>query len=131
MRKSAKIITALSVTGLAVVAGSAFTGAGLTNNDGPTQFIGGTVNQLVTGATLESLTYGFGDDTTKTTAKSVVMTFGEDANGKSVDLVLTGSTDPVNEDFVCTGVITNNTITYGGSQKDVSKATITVFEATV
>lgn len=82
MRKSAKIISALSVAGLAVAAGSAFTGTGLTNTETTSQFIGGTVVQTVTGATLSNVTYGFSDDT-KVLADSIALTF-TGATGKSV-----------------------------------------------
>lgn len=79
MRKSAKIITALSVTGLAVVAGSAFTGTGLakTDNVAATQFIGGAVSQEVKGATLDTIAYTFENETTKTHITTVRLTFTE------------------------------------------------------
>jgi hypothetical protein len=91
MRKSAKLITALSVTGLAVVAGSAFTGAGLstTGQANSAQFVGGTVSQSVTGATLDSLVYGFTDGT-KTAVNQVTLTFADATGGKTPTVSLTG-----------------------------------------
>jgi hypothetical protein len=89
MRTSAKVISALSVAGLAVVAGSAFTGAGLINDAGSTQFVGGTVNQEVSGATLDTLVYGFTDGT-KTAVNQVTLTFADATGGKTPTVTLTG-----------------------------------------
>lgn len=61
MRKSSTILAAVAVAGLAVAGGTAFTGTGVINNAGATQFVGGTVNQSVTGATLSSVVYSFGE----------------------------------------------------------------------
>jgi hypothetical protein len=55
MRKSTKFLGALAVAGLLAAGGSAFTSTGVTNNAGATQFVGGTISQNVTGATLSSL----------------------------------------------------------------------------
>ncbi|HET7140304.1 MAG TPA: hypothetical protein VFI36_09100 [Arthrobacter sp.] len=92
MRKSAKIITALSVAGLAVAAGSAFTGAGLSTSGSAAspQFVGGTVSQTVTGATLTNLEYGFGADVTKTAVSQVTLTFADATGGKTPTVSLTG-----------------------------------------
>lgn len=91
MRKSAKIFTALSVAGLAVAAGSAFTGAGLSTSGtaASPQFVGGTVSQTVTGATLDSLVYGFTDGT-KTAVNQVTLTFADATGGKTPTVSLTG-----------------------------------------
>lgn len=128
MRKSAKIITALSVTGLAVVAGSAFTGAGLTTTGtaSSAQFVGGTVSQAVTGATLDSLVYGFTDGT-KTAVNQVTLTFAPGVDGKTPTLSLDG--DGALTAFTCGAITTNVSVCNAGeglSQADVDSATVTV-----
>lgn len=125
MRTSAKIVTALSVTGLALAAGSAFTGAGLSNTAGPTQFVGGTVTQTVTGATLTGLEYGF-TDATKTAVNQVTLTFAAGVDGKTPALSLTGGTPAA---FTCTAIdaVTNTSVcTTTGSQSGVDSAAVTV-----
>ncbi len=54
MRTPSKIITALALAGLAVAGGAAFTATGVDKPCRQSQFIGGTVAQSVTGATLTS-----------------------------------------------------------------------------
>ena len=128
MRKSAKLITALSVAGLAVAAGSAFTGAGLTNAAGSAQFVGGQVSQTVTGATLTDLEYGF-TDATKTAVNQVTLTFADATGGKTPVLSLAGggtatfSCDPIDGTSfvsVCDPVVADTTKT------DVTSASVTV-----
>jgi hypothetical protein len=102
MRKPTKILVALAFGGLAVVGGStALTGTGLTNNAPDTQFIGGTVSQSVTGATLSAINYSFADDT-NTAIDEVLLTFASDAAGKTVaiNFTTTGTAKP----FTCTVV---------------------------
>jgi len=127
MRMSAKIITALSVTGLAVVAGSAFTGTGVTNAAGATQFIGGTVSQSVTGATLDSVVYGFTDGT-KTSVNQVTLTFADATGGKTPTLSLTGGTAAT---FTCAAINGTSFVSVcdaaaGTSQTGVTTASVTV-----
>jgi hypothetical protein len=128
MRKSAKIITALSVSGLAVVAGSAFTGAGLTNNAGATQFIGGTVSQSVTGATLSNLQYTFADPA-KRDVQLVTLTFANgSAAGKNVDVVLTNEAG-TNFPTACEQDDADNnkfTCEYALETLDIKSASVTV-----
>ncbi len=63
MRTPSKIITALALAGLAVAGGAAFTGAGVTNSvSAASQYIGGTVDQNVSGAELSSAVYGYWTD---------------------------------------------------------------------
>ena len=128
MRTSAKIVTALSVTGLALAAGSAFTGTGLANTAGPSQFVGGTVSQSVTGATLTNLKYGFTDGT-QTAVNKVTLTFAPGAQGKHVGLVLTGGNQT---GFGCTDIdvdgISVCNAGQGLSQGDVGSAAVTVTE---
>lgn len=128
MRTSAKIVTALSVTGLALAAGSAFTGAGLVNAAGSSQFVGGTVSQTVTGATLNSLVYGFTDGT-NTAVDKVTLTFAEGAATKVPTLSLTG--DGAAAVFTCGAIDAVTGISVcdaaeGTSQSDVDSASVTV-----
>jgi len=129
MRKSAKLITALSVAGLAVAAGSAFTGAGLstTGQASSSQFVGGQVTQNVSGATLDSLVYGFTDGT-KTAVNQVTLTFADATGGKTPTLALTGGTAAT---FTCNAVdpasfISVCTAGTGTSQTGVTSAAVTV-----
>jgi hypothetical protein len=122
MRKSAKIISAVAVAGLAFAASAAFTGAGLANNAGGSQFVGGQVSQTVTGATLSTVTYNF-TDPAKTTLTSVTLGFA-DAEGEQVSLVLASAEGTA---FTCT-VITSgvSTCTSATAVTGVTGATITV-----
>lgn len=89
MRTSAKIISAVAVAGLAFAASAAFTGAGLTNNAGATQFVGGEISQTVTGATLSGISYVF-TDATNTAVSGVNLSFADaQANGQQVAITLT------------------------------------------
>ncbi|WPU08575.1 hypothetical protein [Pseudarthrobacter oxydans] len=103
MRKSAKIITALSVAGLAVAAGSAFTGGGLTNTAGSSTFVGGSVTQTISGATLSGISYAY-VDSSNTSVSNVTLTFADDAAtyGKTVSALLSGGTGT---NLACTGTL--------------------------
>ncbi|MFD5276334.1 hypothetical protein ACFWIX_02105 [Pseudarthrobacter sp. NPDC058362] len=114
MRKSAKIVTALSVAGLAVAAGSAFTGTGLTNNAGESQFVGGTVSQAVSGATLTNVGYGFYDTDTQNEINSIALTFAAGAEGKAVTVTTTGGSGGT---FTCEAI--------GAATANVSNCTFT------
>jgi hypothetical protein len=80
----------VAVAGIAAAGGSAFTGSGLTSTAAASQFVGGTVAQAVTGATLNDVAYGF-TDATNTSINSVLLTFEADAVGKSVAIALSGN----------------------------------------
>jgi hypothetical protein len=107
MRKSAKIITALSVAGLAVAAGSAFTGTGVTTSGqaSAAQFVGGKVSQAVSGAILTNVAYSFADADTKNMVNGITLTFAEGANGKAVTAVPAVGAGGSGGTFNC-GVIT-------------------------
>lgn len=85
-----KLIGAVAVVGILAAGGSAFTATGLTSTAGASQFIGGTVSQAVTGATLNGITYGF-TDATNTAVDTVTLTFAADAVGKHVAIALAGN----------------------------------------
>ncbi len=126
MRKSSKIIVAVAFAGLAAAGSAAFTGSGLSSSAGATQFIGGTVNQGVSGATLTDVEYSF-TDATKTATNQVLLTFATDADGKTVAISLSGSGATA---FTCTDVeILNHTSTCspdGAPATGVTGANITV-----
>jgi hypothetical protein len=96
MRKSLKVLTAVAVAGLALAGGSAFTGTGLATSGtaASAQFVGGTVNQSVTGATLSTIAYTFAD-TTNTSATAVKLTFADATGGKTPTIELNSSGTPI------------------------------------
>ncbi|MCW2541491.1 MAG: hypothetical protein JWN95_3216 [Frankiales bacterium] len=101
MRKSTKFLAAVAFAGLAAAGGSAFTGSGVTNNAGASQFVGGTVSQSVTGATLSSLEYSYAD-ASNTAIHSALLTFADaDSDGKAVGIVFTGGNAAA---FTCTAI---------------------------
>ena len=62
LSKRAKISAgALVLAGMVAAGGAAFTDTGVTDQAGASQFVGGTVTQSVTGATLSNIAYGFAD----------------------------------------------------------------------
>jgi hypothetical protein len=103
MRISSKITVGVALAGLAAAGGAAFTGTGLANNAPATQFIGGTVSQSVTGATLSGITYGFADDQAKTQVNSITLAFTGTENGRTVTVTPAGGTGGT---FACSS--TNN-----------------------
>lgn len=104
MRNSAKIVTAVAVAGLAFASGSAFTGTGLANSAPATQFIGGTVSQSVTGATLAGVNYAFADTDAKTQVDSIMLNFTSTADGTTVSAEPSGGSGGT---FTCSDVLTN------------------------
>ncbi|MHA7153473.1 hypothetical protein [Arthrobacter sp. TMN-50] len=127
MKKSTKLVAALAVAGLAFAGGSALTGTGLSTTAGSTQFVGGTVSQSVTGATLSSLVYGYTDNT-KTAVNSVTLTFADATGGKTPTIALTGGTATT---FTCTAISATTFVSTcspgtGLSQSGVTSAAVTV-----
>ena len=106
MRTSTKIVSALAAAGVVAAAGAAFTATGIEtsgNADVP-QFIGGTVSQAVTGATLNDIEYGFvgGGSGPKTAISSITLTFTDsNADGMTVAAVPSGGAGSA---FTCTAV---------------------------
>jgi hypothetical protein len=130
MQKTAKLVTALTLAGLAFAGSTAFTGAGLSSVAGPSQFIGGTVTQTVTGATLNSLAYGFtAGDNTKTQVETVTLTFAAGSEGKAVGLTLDATGGAT---FTCPAIdVSNASVCVIVPAPDtfvtnVTKATVTV-----
>lgn len=127
MRNTKKILGTVAVAGLVAAGTSAFTGTGLTNGAGATQFVGGTISQSVTGATLNSLAYGYTDGT-KTAVNLVTLTFADATGGKTPTITLTGGTAVA---FTC-GAINATTFVStcapaaGASQTGVTSTAVTV-----
>jgi hypothetical protein len=101
MRKSQKIMLAAGLGIAALAGGTAFTGTGVTDNAGATQFLGGTVSQSVTGATLSNVAYGFADAPANTEVNSITLTFGDATGGKTPTISLNNSSGTA---FTCTAI---------------------------
>lgn len=125
MHKNAKIVGAVAVAGVVAATGSAFTATGLTNTAGATQFVGGTVSQGVTGATLSNVAYTF-SGTSNTAVTKIDLTFAAGVDTKAVTVALTGAD---NDTFTCTA-ITSNVSTcstaVGGSYTGLDSLAVTV-----
>jgi hypothetical protein len=132
MRKSFKIVGGLAIAGLTGAAGSAFTATGLTTTGtaASDQFIGGTISQAVTGATLDSIVYDYVDAATKTAVKKITLTFTTAADGVTVAAVATGGN---NGTFSCSDIATLvSTCTYVvGADTEVGSTGITSLSVTV
>ncbi|WP_104172052.1 hypothetical protein [Arthrobacter sp. Y81] len=106
MRKSAKIITALSVAGLAVAAGSAFTGGGLSTSGTAAEdsYVGGSVTQNINGATLTDTSYAYVVGGSNTAVASVTLTFADEpaTYGKTVTAALGGGSGT---NLTCAGAL--------------------------
>jgi len=96
MKTPTKLITALALAGIAVAGGAAFTGVGLVNAPTVTQFIGGSVEQAITGAQLISVNYTHNTTVPLVTEITAVdFTFTPDTTliGKKVHVAWTGGTE--------------------------------------
>jgi hypothetical protein len=117
MRKITKIITATAFAGLIAAGGAGLTGTGVTDATGGTQFIGGTVSQSVTGATLTGVVYHFvgGDTGPKTNVNSIDLSF-TGADGKTVDVAANAlainATFSGNGTAAITGTVAAGTVTF-------------------
>ncbi|WP_138413966.1 hypothetical protein [Sinomonas gamaensis] len=112
MRKSQKIMLAVGLGAAALASGTAFTGTGLANTAPATQFLGGTVGQTVTGATLAGVSYAFADAPANTEVNTINLTFANTADGRTVAVTPSGGTGS----FTCTAVASNaSTCTFTGT----------------
>ena len=128
MRKIPMIIAGLAVAGLAAVGGSAFTGTGVTRTAAATQYVGGTVSQSVTGATLSGVAYAFGDGPANTAVHSVALTFADAAaDGKTPAIVFTGGNAVAFTcDVVAVGTHLSTCTTAGADRIGVTSLAVTV-----
>ncbi len=124
MRNSTKLFGAVAAAALVAAGGSAFTGTGVTTSGqaATAQFVGGTVSQSVTGATLSGIEYAFATGGNNTAIHSVLLTFANaDADGKTVGAVFAGGNAAA---FGCTAVeSTNHTSTCTPTTVDETGAT--------
>jgi RimJ/RimL family protein N-acetyltransferase len=99
--RTSKIIAAVAVAAFAAAGGSALTGSGVTDNAGASSYVGGTVNQAVTGAVLSTIGYTY-SDTTNTAVTVITLTFGDAVtNGKTPTLLVSATAADV---FTCTAI---------------------------
>ncbi|WP_372698873.1 hypothetical protein [Arthrobacter sp. JSM 101049] len=128
MRKSHKLLTAVALAGIAFAGGSAFTGTGLTNEAGSTQFIGGQVSQSVTGATLAGVDYDF-TDSTQDSIKTINLSFANTEDGKAVTVNPQGGTGGA---FSCTTISANaSTCTFAPTANETGYTGLTSLDITV
>ena len=131
LSKRAKImigaVALVGAGGAFAAAGNAFTGSGVTNNAGSSQFVGGTVTQGVTGATLNSVVYTFGDAPANTAIHSALLTFGTGTDGKTVNVAFSGGNTVA---FTCTAIEatghTSTCTTAGADETGAASIAITV-----
>lgn len=124
MRKSTKLIGAVGVAALTVAASSAFTAGGLTAP--ASSFVGGSVSQSITGATLSNIAYDTNEATNK--ISSVTLTFSTTAvDTKTPTLAFSGAV--VNGIYTCAAVeATGHTslCTAGATIADTNATSVTV-----
>jgi hypothetical protein len=108
MNTKHKLFGALAVAGVIAASGSAFTGTGVATSGqaASAQFVGGTVSQSVTGATLTGITYSFADTAAKTLVNSIALAVTA-ADGRAVAVAPAGGTGGT---FTC-GVVASNAST--------------------
>ncbi|MDQ0677308.1 hypothetical protein QFZ30_000690 [Arthrobacter pascens] len=97
MRTSAKVISALSVAGLAVVAGSAFTAS----NTLPAGGVSGYGESVATGATITTISKTL-LSTDNSKLASVTFTSSTDVTGKTASMTLKNGAAPVGSPYTCT-----------------------------
>ena len=132
MRNSIKFLGALAVAGLVAAGGSAFTGAGLNSSVPADQFIGGSVTQTVSGATLESTKYVL----TANNVTGINLVFDAAAVGKILVVKLNTTTytctlgiAPVMTEEVVTGGSAACTASPGVVNTDATSLSVRVTEA--
>jgi hypothetical protein len=129
IQKRAKIaIAAVSLAGVVGLGGAAFTSTGVTNSAGASQFVGGTVSQSVTGATLSSVAYTFGDAPANTAVHSALLTFADsNTDAKTPTVAFTGGNAVA---FTCTAIEatghTSTCTTAGADRTGVTSIAITI-----
>ena len=128
MRTSHKLLGVALFVGVIAATGSAFTGTGLTNNAGSSQFVGGTVSQSVTGATLSSLVYTFGNAPANTAVHSFALTFADgNADGVTPTVVLTGgNVVAFTCDVIAVGTHLSTCTTAGADRTGLASVAVTV-----
>jgi hypothetical protein len=126
--KILNLIAAVGTAGVLASGSAAFTGTGVEMTAAPTQFVGGTVSQTVTGATLNDIAYSF-TDAGNTAVDSVALTFADDkADGKVPTVVATlGSGTPAIATCLPIAAVSHvSTRTVDGSWVGLSSLVVTV-----
>jgi hypothetical protein len=83
MRSMLQLLGGVAVAGAVAAGTTAFTATGLATNAGASGFVGGTISQTVTGATLSSITYHT-DTTPGDSVDSITMVFAATMAGRTV-----------------------------------------------
>lgn len=102
-RRTKVAVAAAAVVGAIGTAGAAFTATGLTatGSAASPQFIGGSITQAVSGATLSNVAYSF-TDATDTAIDQVVLTFADPNSDGMTPTIAFSAPTPV--DFTCSAV---------------------------
>lgn len=119
------IIGAVALAGAAAVTGSAFTAGGLVDNT-TDDFIGGTVDQLITGASLENVDYDIG---VANDIDQVVVTLDGNVEGRRLEIEFYDGTNTLTGSaYTCTTINASliSTCTTGGTKaKSINVAKVT------
>jgi hypothetical protein len=128
MRKPLAVIGVVGVAGLVALSSSAFTGTGITNSAGPSQFVGGSVSQSIDGATLSSIVYNFGASAPANTAvHAVALTFADAlTDGKTPTVTLAGTAIVFNCDAIAVTTHLSTCTTAGADAINISGITVNV-----
>lgn len=96
------LVGAVAITGAAIAMGGAFTAGGISGTAHETDaFIGGSVDQSITGATLSSIVHDVDEANNK--INSVLLTFGDaTADNKVPEITFAGATE--NGVYTCVAV---------------------------
>jgi len=131
-RRAKSVVASAALLGAALSAGTAFTAGGVSLAGAPpSEFIGGSVEQVITGATITNIAYDVDEAANKIV--SVQLIFGDGtADGKTPVVAFAGAAE--NGEYTCTAVdAETNVSTCGGgaspedqADTNVSGLTITV-----
>ena len=120
------MIAALALAGAIGIGTNAFTASGLTNNAGSSQFLGGSVTQDVSGASLQNVAYAFADAPGNLIISEATLTFAGNANGQHADVTFHHGVSALNDVVVDAGTIAGNTATATISEPTAGVTGITV-----
>jgi hypothetical protein len=131
MQKRVKIlIAATCAVGAIGVGGAAFTATGVTDNAPSTAFLGGTVSQSISGATLSNIGYGFAD-VANTELDSVTLTFADATDGATPTVALSPTDGSVTWTCEAVGATTPDVSTCTASGTPAYQTGVTGISVTV
>lgn len=109
MRTSFKMLVGLAAVGVVATASSAFTATGLTatGTAAADQFVGGTIEQAVTGATINSIVYGYADAPANTLVDEITLTFLLTEDARPVTVAASGGSGGT---FDCEDTLANSSV---------------------